>query len=472
MVTVKDGIWPKGLYFAPPERCESQDNQALENEPTIPPGGQVDDADSQPTQPTYSNKLKESEPTMPPGAGSVLDARRPYSEKEVPFDGQPTLPPRRRAPLTKRPILPSKQKKVESPKVKSPSKPPPLKRVPMEAMPTLPPRRRVPFEAQPTMAPGQRSYGSGMSRKDFASTAAIWMISKSGIDYGPYAASKIKEELSSGEMKEDAILRNISTGKSAPALEFREFRAVIKAYYYKVEEKRAEEEMAHAENQLSRGKYVKLGGLLAVLVLGGVAAVLIPALKKPPKAVISPKLPDKIDKHGLAPSALVMKPDTLGKEPGIKSSNKKRRRYYTARRKARAQVENPAKAAPVLLPKAVYTVVERVEPAMPGRLDFSAPGAVDSVSKEEVREKAGQYIIKLKPCFTREISRVRGARGKYSVAFTILPSGRTSGYKFKGRGHVTERLMRCLRRKVGRFRFPGFKGIPIPVIYPLSIGKR
>lgn len=91
----------------------------------------------------------------------------------------------------------------------------------------------------------------------------------------------------------------------------------------------------------------------------------------------------------------------------------------------------------------------------------------DTLTQAQIAGTIREYQRGIRSCYDRQLKRDDSLRsGRATLAFKILPSGRTSDVQLEKRYDGTV-LQSCLEGMVKRWRFPRFKGSPIEVEYPL-----
>lgn len=108
------------------------------------------------------------------------------------------------------------------------------------------------------------------------------------------------------------------------------------------------------------------------------------------------------------------------------------------------------------------------------------PVAIASSAKVSGRldRKTVQRIIRrnlsgIKWCYQDALQRDPKLRGKVTLSFTILPNGRLEKPQASNPSIKDEKLLTCIKGKMGRWKFPAPKdGGVVRVTYPLILKTR
>ena len=287
-----------------------------------------------------------------------------------------------------------------------------------------------------------------------------YLVQKGGLDYGPFSAERILEQLYADEIDEFSAVLDRITQHRMPLGEMDKFKKEVAEYIPKREERRRLEAEARAELE----RKVKKGGwgLLAVgcvIGLGFIAAQVHYLLTRPdPVSFPIQEAFAEMDYKFLPPpkdfTAVAVEKGLLDQIFNPQASEEEIKKALKKRRKRRGKGKRPKSADG--------------GDGGPQEIDFMASGGSTHIlSDEEVNDVILASFGGLRSCILKELKSNPSFRGA-TVKFFIRPTGTTGGVKVQGKYGGTQ-VGDCL---VGRFRamkFPEHGGLNRGVIYPLEV---
>lgn len=95
------------------------------------------------------------------------------------------------------------------------------------------------------------------------------------------------------------------------------------------------------------------------------------------------------------------------------------------------------------------------------------------LDRKTVQKIIRRNLSGIKWCYQDALQRNPKIRGKVTLSFTILPSGRTQNPSARNKSFKDEALLKCIKRKMTRWKFPQPKdGGVVKVSYPLILKTR
>jgi hypothetical protein len=311
---------------------------------------------------------------------------------------------------------------------------------------------------------------------------ARWMIVRGQLDYGPYAMADLLQEVESGKLTPEAIVKNAATGVRGPVTSFPALRPVLEAHarHQKLLAERAEEAKRLAQARRYKLRRMLLTGSLVLVTAGGVLALLLWRMQVPDavrnlESALAADAPipartEAEEARLTVARAKAQRPDD--DEPSGNSSGK-RRRKRSAATSAAASTSTPDPAAATsgatgapIAPALPMAPPE--EPPPPAEVDF-ADNNDPSVAEGRARAKAEvrRGSASLRTCFDRE-GRNPAVHGRFVVSFMVSTAGRVYRVRLDG-ARKTPHLEACVRAAVARLNFPQFQGTHLEVQYPFTI---
>jgi len=112
-----------------------------------------------------------------------------------------------------------------------------------------------------------------MLQKITENDAARWMVSKDGLDHGPFSGRELVEHIVKGEILDTHELMNMDTGERKPVKQWPEFREFVEQQKMRFEEQRKAAALQQAESSEKRSGVMKfaIAGALLLAVAGGAA---------------------------------------------------------------------------------------------------------------------------------------------------------------------------------------------------------
>lgn len=288
-----------------------------------------------------------------------------------------------------------------------------------------------------------------------------YLVSRDGLDYGPYTGQEVLAQLHKDEISEHTSIMDRLSQLRTPLGEMPEFFDAVRAYIPKREERRrieAETRAARIQTAKKAGKWTGVVGAVAALAIFGVWLVWFYYIRPQPAPLPSEQLVASLgQEYRMAPPprefAQIALDDDLVKQlfaPDEPEDGGQRRRPGVGRRKAGG---------------AGLGADDDDENI--STLDMGAEGGsthilTDAEVQSTVRRKAGALGV----CMRAELKRDPGFKG-VSIKFFIKPTGTTGGVKIVGGGSTT--LVQCLKGHVRTMKFPQHGGLNRGVTLPFYI---
>lgn len=287
-----------------------------------------------------------------------------------------------------------------------------------------------------------------------------YLVSKGGLDYGPFSSERVLEQLYQDEIDEFTAVLDRVTQDRVPLGEMAQFRKQVEAYIPKREERRRQEAAARAELE-RKVKQTGWGVFAAGCVIGAfVAAGQIYYLATRPDPVSFPiqEAFAEMDYKFLPPpkefTAVSVEKDLLESIFNPQASQEEIEKALKKRRKRRGKTKRRPKSA-----QGGDGVQE---------VDFTAGGGTShTLTDGEVNDVILASFGGLRSCILKELKSNPQFRG-VTVKFFIRPTGTTGGVKIQGKYSGTT-VGDCLTSRFRSMKFPEHGGFNRGVIYPLQV---
>lgn len=184
---------------------------------------------------------------------------------DVAMSIEPPAPVRQPAPAVARISSPLD---MVAPAPRPPAAPQPPQRMTPAGAPPVAPQRITPPGAPPAPVAAAApvavtvDFGDAVAKLT-ENDAPRWMVNKSGMDHGPFAARELIKHIIEGEMAENSTLFNMDTGDRKPLNEWPELQPFLEQYKLRKEEK------AHAVALEKSTKTERRGNVFKVLFFAG-----------------------------------------------------------------------------------------------------------------------------------------------------------------------------------------------------------
>lgn len=286
-----------------------------------------------------------------------------------------------------------------------------------------------------------------------------YLVSKGGLDYGPFNAENVLKQLYADEIDEFTSVLDRVTQHRVPLGEHEKFKQHVKEYIPKREERRRREAEARAELERKLKKSGWAGFAIACAVgLFLVAGQIYYLLTRPdPVSFPIQEAFAEMDYKFLPPpkefTAVAVEKGIL---EDIFNPQASEEEIAKAIKKRRGKGKRPKSAARGESGEEVQEV------------DFGAEGgSTHTLTDEEVNDVILASFGGLRSCILTELKSNPGFRG-VEVKFFIRPTGTTGGVKVKGKYDGTT-VGDCLVSRFRSMKFPEHGGFNRGVTYPLLV---
>jgi len=293
---------------------------------------------------------------------------------------------------------------------------------------------------------------------------AQWLVHKGGLDYGPYSAEQIREQLLQDEIDEHTEMRNLHSGRRGVLVEFEEFGDFVADYLPVREERRRREAKRKAEVQ-RKVKRAGATGIITIIVsvLGLIGLYLYYAEFVRPKPeevpldsafaqVRSNLAPPNMGYVGIAADPDLIASLLSPEEPEPPPARRRRRRTERSS------------------DNSVDSVQDTGDPLDRGTIDFTASGSSTRLTQADINETIRAEARRIHRCFAAERSANSNfaSIGTITIQFTVRPSGDPVGVGVSP-GSYTDALGACVVRVFRSMEFPEHGGLALPVTFPIEI---
>ncbi len=288
----------------------------------------------------------------------------------------------------------------------------------------------------------------------------VWLVHRGGIDYGPYSAEQVREQLLQDQIDEHTEVRNLDSGERGFLVELQEFTEFVADYIPQREERRRREAERRAEVQ-RKVKRASAAGVISAFV--GVLAILgfylyyAEFIRPRPEPVPFERVFARVRTDFAPPNlgyvGIAADPELIAslfdfseeEEPVVR----------------RSRPRSDGTAAPY----------DEGDPNDLGTIDFvsGSDGGRRLTVTEVARVVRGEGRA-IQRCFTEE----RRSNDRYdriervTVRFTVRPNGAPVGVSLAP-GRYSGELSTCLVRIFREFRYPEFDGLAMPFNFPIEV---
>ncbi len=292
-----------------------------------------------------------------------------------------------------------------------------------------------------------------------------YLVSKNGLDYGPFTAEDVLAQLYSDEITEHTEILDRVAQERKELGEMARFRKEVQEYIPRREERLRREAEARAELE----RKVKKGGVaalvigivvgLAVLVTMGALYLMQPDPEPLPMDKAFASLDFKFQPPPKEFQTVAVDNDLLNSifnprasEEEIARAIKKRQKKRRGSRKAR-RAQKPSSAE--------GTEVQT--------MDMAAGSGTDHIlTDQEVNDVILASFGGLRSCILKQLKRDSRFKG-VTVQFFIRPTGTTGGVKIRESDYRDSAVAECLTSRFRSMKFPEHGGLNRGVTYPLRV---
>ena len=293
---------------------------------------------------------------------------------------------------------------------------------------------------------------------------AQWLVHKGGLDYGPYSAEQIREQLLQDEIDEHTEMRNLHTARRGFLVEFEEFGDFVADYLPVREERRRRDAERKADVQRKVKRAGATGIITAIVgVLGLIGLYLYYAeyVRPQPEEIPLDSAFAQV-RSNLAPPnmgyvGIAADPDLIAsllspEEPEPPPARRRRRRTERNSDTGTGAVQDEG------------------DPLDRGTIDFTASGSSARLTQADINDTIRAEARRIHRCFAAERSANSNFAniGTITIQFTVRPSGNPVGVGVSP-GSYTDALGSCVVRVFRSMEFPEHGGLALPVTFPIEI---
>ncbi len=293
-----------------------------------------------------------------------------------------------------------------------------------------------------------------------------YLVQKGGLDYGPFTAELVLEQLYADEIDEYTQVLDRVTQERIPLGEMNRFKKEVSDYIPIREERKRREAEARAELE----RKVKKGGVAGLVVgifvgLAILISTLVAYLLQPdPEALPMDRAFASLDYKFQPPpkdfQSVAVDSDLLSSIFNPKASEEEIAKAIKKRRGGKKRGSSNKKRPN----KANGGGDENVS-----EIDLMASGGSTHIlTDEEVNDVILSNFGGLRSCILKELKRDSRFRG-VTIRFFIRPSGTTGGVKVNEKKYSGEPVADCLTSRFRSMKFPEHGGLNRGVTYPLRV---
>ncbi len=305
---------------------------------------------------------------------------------------------------------------------------------------------------------------SGLAEPSDTSTER-YLVQREGLDYGPFSAEMVLEQLYKDEIDEFSPVLDRVTQDRLALGEIPRFKREVQAYLpVRQERRRVEAELrAKRQQQMKKGGlgllYSGIAGGVIVLGIMMTLYLLQPAPEPIPLDRAFASLDYKFQPPPKDFQAVAVDSSLLNSMFNPKASEEEIAKVLATKRK-----KSPRRpTTSVKKPKGEQGGDTEVQ-----EIDMSASGSSHILSDEDVNDVIMANFGGLRSCVLAELksdSRFRGV----TVQFFIRPSGTTGGVKIKEEKYRDRQVAECLTSRFRGMKFPDHGGLNRGVTFPLLV---
>lgn len=306
---------------------------------------------------------------------------------------------------------------------------------------------------------------------DSGGDGVVWLIHKDRVDFGPFTAEQIKEQLQNDAIDEYTELRNLDTQEHGLLCEVDEFADFVVSYLPERQKRREVEAERRAAVQ-RKVKRASAAGVISILV--GVLGILgfyiyyVAYIKPQPEPIVFESLFARVSTDFSAPDqtyvgiaanadliAALFNFDVEVEEP-----------EHSERRHTQRSDESSNTTG-------TYDDYEDDDPMDRGTIDFTTTAGTRRLTSNDINDTISGEARGIQRCFRaeRDLDPSFGSSGDLEIQFTVRPDGRPIGVDLAP-GSYSETLRSCLVRVFRSMRFPEHDGLALPVTFPFHIRSR
>ncbi len=296
----------------------------------------------------------------------------------------------------------------------------------------------------------------------------VWIFQKDGLDYGPFDKEGLLKKFYDDDINENTLIYNSSTKEKNHLQDIPEFSAEVVAYLPVRDRSRAEREAENRRRQ--RAAKGIGGGIIALIVIGVGAAILVPtiilSLMAPPEPLAFDKAFPPFEKTFVLPkveevslnidekkalSFFDPEASEQAKQAALDAWEAEHRKKYAALRSSMKKTTAPGGAG---------DDADEIE-----TIDFSTDAngnVLEPLMDWEIEEQImnPRIVRKLSECFDKYAN---GRRQRVEIKFTIQQTGGIRGLTSTAQGELDS----CLVSSLSSIKFRRFGGTVKRVTYPL-----
>lgn len=290
-----------------------------------------------------------------------------------------------------------------------------------------------------------------------------YLVQRDGLDYGPFTAEQVLEQLHADEINEHTEILDRLEQDRKELGKMKRFRKEVEEYIPIREERlRIEaEKRAEFERKVKTGGYgaIVVGIVVAIVIFGAQVAFYL--MQPDPKPLPLDQAFAELDYKFLPPPkefvAVAVDKKVLESIFNPRASEEEIARAIKKRRKSRSKKSGSAAKRPTAGDNGVTEV------------DMSAgSGSTHILTDEEVNDVILSNFGGLRSCILKQIKSDPGFRG-VTIKFFIRPTGTTGGVKIKESKYRSEPVADCLTSRFRSMQFPEHGGFNRGVEFPLLV---
>lgn len=293
-----------------------------------------------------------------------------------------------------------------------------------------------------------------------------YLVSKGGLDYGPFTAEDVLAQLYKDEINEHSSVLDRVTQERQELGEMPRFRREVAEYVPARDARLRREAEARAELQ----RKVKTGGVAALVVGIAVGAavlvtmVVLYLMQPDPEPLPLDKAFASLDYTFQPPpkefQTVSVDSELLNSIFNPRASEEEIAAAIKKRKTTRARRAPTKKAASKKPATSEGTEVQE--------LDMAASGSDHILSDQEVNDVILAGFGGLRSCVLQELKRDSRFKG-VTIQFFIRPSGTTGGVKIQDSKYQSSQVADCLTARFRNMKFPEHGGLNRGVTYPLMV---
>jgi hypothetical protein len=293
----------------------------------------------------------------------------------------------------------------------------------------------------------------------------VWYLHRDHMDYGPYTAEQVREQLLEDVITETTQIRNRDSGETCLLGESEEFKEFVEDYIPVREERRAREAERRAEVQRKVKRAGAAGIISAIVGLLGIVGLYIyylefvrPQPEAIPYASLFARLPSTFEAPDQTYIRIAADEDLIASlldfEAEAEEPPPARRRHHRSS-----------------TPEDSGDSVDEEDEWAGDVIDFTGSGGGNRrLTTDQINQTIGRHAREIRWCLGQE--RVDNpyftSLGTLTIRFRVRSNGRPVSVDMAS-GRYTDELRSCLVGVFRDMRFPEFDGLSMPVSFPIYI---